>query len=368
MKLASVFLLSLTGLLTSSALAGDLPYLEEGPWDEVGLTRSSWPVLPSKAWLSPFAGLGAYIYLIDDGVDTTHDDLRGRVTSADINPAHFGNMRHGTAVAGVAAGTRYGVAKKARVIDVYGVTSPSSKTDVFNDALEWTLDDIVSYERQNVSVVNVSLSLAKRMTCPSNLETSFRRLYEAGIPVVVSAGDNSVPATMVCPAQLDTVITVSGMMTFWSGLMRAWGSNYGPTVDLFALSENIVVPVSHISDTDQYAPMRGTSVAAAHASGMIAALLARDERFGSMTPRQLKRWLQVEAHRMGMRDGRGEPNTPLVFTEDPELWQRGVGGLLTAGFFVGMAFVTMAVLIVTFDALMALIEGLPSIDNVRGMV
>jgi subtilisin family serine protease len=368
MKFASAALLPLSGLLASSALAGDASAPKQEPWDEVGLPRSSWPVLDPEAWHSTFSGLGSYIYVINDGVDATHNDLRGRVTTANLGPSGFEEMRGGTAVAGVAAGTRYGVAKMARIIDVYGVNSRARKTDIFNQALEWTLDDIVSYGRQNVSVVNVSLTLDKRMTCPDYLQASFRRFYEAGIPVVVSAGDKSIPAMTVCPAHLDTVITVGGMKHSGRNSARASGSNYGPTVDLFAVSDNIVVPTSSLFATDLYIPVSGTLVAAAHASGMVASLLAYDERFGEMTPDQLKRWLQVEARGMDMRDGRGLPNTRLVLADEPELWMRAVGGLMTAAIFVSMVYILMATLIVSLDALMALIEGLPRLANVQRMV
>lgn len=367
MRFASAVLLPLGGLLTSLALAGDVSAPKQDPWDEVGLPSSSWPIRNLEAWQNTFAGLGTYIYVIDDGVDATHEDLRGRVTSANLGTSGFEEMRRGTAVAGVAAGTRCGVAKKARVIDVYGVNSRGRKTDMFHNALEWTLGDIISYGRQNVSVVNVSFSLVKRTTCPSYLQASFRRLYEAGIPVVVSAGDDSIPTTTVCPAHLDTVITVAGMRPFGLGTTREPNSNYGPTVDLFAFSDNIVVPKSSIFATDSYAHVYGTAVAAAHASGMIASLLAHDERFGKMTPDQLKRWLQVEPRSMDMRDGRGPPNPPLVLADEPELWMLALTWCVTAAVFVGMVYVITATLIVLFDALIAFIEGLPELYNVERM-
>jgi cerevisin len=67
-------------------------------------------------------GSGVTIYVVDTGMDISHSDIVGR---ASHGPTFIGNTSdptdsngHGTFVAGVCIGTRYGVAKQANVISV----------------------------------------------------------------------------------------------------------------------------------------------------------------------------------------------------------------------------------------------------------
>lgn len=67
-------------------------------------------------------GSGVTIYVVDTGMDISHSDIVGR---ASYGPTFIGNTSdptdsngHGTFVAGVCIGTRYGVAKQANVVSV----------------------------------------------------------------------------------------------------------------------------------------------------------------------------------------------------------------------------------------------------------
>jgi cerevisin len=72
-------------------------------------------------------GQGVTIYVIDTGMDISHSDIVGRATHG---PTFIGNTSdptdsngHGTFVAGVCCGTRYGVAKQAQVVSVKALNS-----------------------------------------------------------------------------------------------------------------------------------------------------------------------------------------------------------------------------------------------------
>lgn len=87
----------------------------------VGLDRIDQHTQPlDGSFTYQFTGAGAHIYIMDSGVDTTSGEWAGRIgLSADCTDGPSqpfesnDDFGHGTAVASVAAGTTYGVAKQA---------------------------------------------------------------------------------------------------------------------------------------------------------------------------------------------------------------------------------------------------------------
>lgn len=72
-------------------------------------------------------GLDVTVYIVDTGMDISHSDIVGR---ASYGPSFIGNTSdptdsngHGTFVAGVCCGTRYGVAKESNIVSVKALNS-----------------------------------------------------------------------------------------------------------------------------------------------------------------------------------------------------------------------------------------------------
>lgn len=70
----------------------------------------------------PRAGNGVHVYVLDTGVDVLHYEFEHNRAvlgkSFIIKEPHEDLHGHGTAIAGVIAGIRYGVAKRARIVSV----------------------------------------------------------------------------------------------------------------------------------------------------------------------------------------------------------------------------------------------------------
>ncbi|KAF9523111.1 serine protease [Crepidotus variabilis] len=219
------------------------------------------------------AGSGVDIYLVDTGVRTTHTTFGGRArwgATFGGYPSADGNG-HGTHCAGTAAGSQYGVAKKANIIAV----------KVLSDAGSGAIADIVSglnYVKSQAASSGrpsiVSMSLGGSAT--TSLDNAVSSLTSAGVHVAVAAGNSNTDAGSTSPARAPSAVTV-GASTIADA--RASFSNYGSVVDIFAPGQD-VISAWGTSDTATN-QISGTSMATPHIAGLIAYVIGRD---GNTTP------------------------------------------------------------------------------------
>lgn len=240
------------------------------------------------------AGAGVDVYVLDSGIYAAHSEFTGRIAAgynavgsvntvgkADANGGNTANTNdcygHGTHVSGTAAGTTYGVAKKATIIPVRVLDCVGSGWDSWViGGLDWIAQ---RHQAGQPAVVNVSLSAG--IAIRSYVNT----LLAEGVVIVGAAGNAGVEGCIL-PAGLPGVISVGAVDDTTSLAQWPWasgGSNYGSCVDLYAPGHRITSAVN----TGPYntEPWYGTSMASPHVAGAAARLLSQNP---SLTPAQVR--------------------------------------------------------------------------------
>lgn len=236
-----------------------------GTW---GLDRTDQRTLPlSGSYTYPTTATNVHAYVIDTGIRTAHTDFGGRAT---VGRDFVGDGRngqdcdgHGTYVAGILGGSRYGVAKGVSLVAVRALDCAGQGTagDVIA-AVDWVTANAV-----RPAVANLSLGL---VGVYEPLDAAVRNSVAAGVTYAVAAGNGyGDDACGHSPASTAVAITV-GATTVSDA--RADFSDQGRCLDLFAPGEDIT-SAWNTSDTATHTS-GGTSIAAPHAGGAAALYLA----------------------------------------------------------------------------------------------
>lgn len=248
-------------------------------------------------------GEGVHIYIMDTGIRNSHEEFTGRIGAgynAVSNEDAADCNGHGTHVASTAAGTTYGVAKKATIHPVKALGCDGTGTgQELVAAINWMQTNAPSG-----SVVNMSLGAGKS----PYLNSLVAGLVTKGVTAVVAAGNDNQNACNVSPASEASAITV-GASTQADG--RASFSNFGSCVDIFAPGTQ--TKAAWYTGDSHTRILQGTSMASPHVAGAAALYLKANS--GS-TPAQVKTGL-LSAATSGVLSGvNGSPNKLLYVKFD----------------------------------------------------
>jgi type VII secretion-associated serine protease mycosin len=221
------------------------------------------PMQLAKAQELGNGGEGVTIAVLDTGIDTTHQDLRGATSPGydTLRQAPSGNSDssgHGTGIATLIAGRGHGsgdgllgVAPRSKVMAV----TPSGDTVYAAEGIRWAV-------AHGAKVINMSFGLP-----PSD---AIRRAVDEAVAadvVLVAASGNEHQAVAV-PAALPGVLAVGAVD---QNNRVAGFSNYGKELDLVAYGTRI--PAARPGN--EYTVVKGTSDSAALVSGVAALIRAR---------------------------------------------------------------------------------------------
>jgi len=215
-------------------------------------------------------GSGVTAYIIDTGIRITHNEFKDEAsgdqrarwgTNTSGDDEDFDCNGHGTHVAGTVGGSKYGVAKNAKLVAVKVLNCEGSGTYAgVIKGIEWAIKDAIGKK----ATANLSLGGPTSQA----VDLAVRNLHNSGVPTVVAAGNENKDACTASPARERSVITV-GSST--KDDVRSSFSNYGECVDIFAPGSDITA--SWIGGDDDVKTISGTSMASPHVCGAVALLL-----------------------------------------------------------------------------------------------
>jgi subtilisin family serine protease len=220
------------------------------------------------------SGDDVLVAVIDSKIDAQHPDLAGVIVDeydalGTPAPAHV----HGTGMAGaIAAHAKLiGVAPKVKLLAVRAFTgeNESAQATTFNilKSIDWAAS-------KNARIINMSFAGPPDPMVRDMLGKAHAR----GIVLIAAVGNAGPRAPPLYPAADPDVIGVTATDADDKLLPVA---NRGPQVTVAAPGVQILAP----APDGAYQVTTGTSVAAAHASGVAALLLARNPR---LTPDQVR--------------------------------------------------------------------------------
>jgi len=273
-------------------ILGDCDY----PW---GLYR----INANIAW-NTTKGFGSKIAILDTGIQTNNSDFTGRIKMC---TSYVGTLNceddhgHGTHVAGIAAGTNYGVAPEAYI---YAIKVCDKDGYCYDDAIRAGIidarkgpDGIIGTE-DDATVISMSFGGDTGLSRATY--TELKNAYKQGIVLVAAAGnDGPFSNSIDYPAAYPEVISVAAVdssdnVPNWSS--RGSTSSKCPSNPANKGCMELAAPgVNILSDFNDGTTRcwSGTSMAAPHVSGTVA--LVKSVKPG-LTPIEVRQLLWETAY------------------------------------------------------------------------
>lgn len=231
-------------------------------------------------------GKSIRVGVVDTGINFYHPDLqrnvKGGINIVDPSSLPLDDNGHGTHVSGIigASADSFGIVGVAPAVSLYAIkvmdAEGRGKLDDLLHGIAWAI-------RNDIHILNISITDDSFMS--PDLIDAVQKAIERGIFIVAAAGNNGYPEgfddTVLSPARIPEVIAVAALD---HANEKCPFSAAGPSIDIAA-------PGASIYSTylgSEYTVLSGTSMAAAHVSG-VAAILR--QRHPQASPQQIKNML-----------------------------------------------------------------------------
>ncbi len=234
-------------------------------------------------------GSNVLVAVIDSAIDGTHPDLSGAIVDqydavGKSEKPHY----HGTGMVGAIAAHQklLGIAPNARILAVHAFSSttrqsPEATTRQILAGLEWAIS-------KGARVINMSFAGPH----DPMLQLAMKNAAAKGVVLIAASGNLGPKSPPLYPAADPHVIAVTATDEHDKSFAQAVR---GPHVAVSAPGVDVMVP----APDDAYQLTTGTSVAAAHVSGVAALLLERHPTANAATILEV---LTSTAKKLGTKD------------------------------------------------------------------
>lgn len=208
-------------------------------------------------------GQGVNAYVIDSGIRIDHPQFEGRARNGiDLTPEGINDYNgHGTHVAGLIGSSQFGVSKYVELVSVKALDRfGSGSLSMIISAIEFAVKDMNQTKRRGVA--NLSLGAAKNRALNKVVDAA----VDAGLVMVVAAGNENANACSTSPASAHKAITVGSIDDLDDSLTSF--TNWGSCVDIFAPGK--FVASANIRNTEVPLILSGTSMSAPQIAGLVA--------------------------------------------------------------------------------------------------
>jgi len=264
--------------LSGETLASSSPAVTAGDPAQYTSTKLRLPEAHAYA-----KGNGVVVAVIDSSIDGAHPELNGAIAGRfDVLRASETPDAHGTGIAGaISARARLlGVAPAARILAVRAFDGAKAESTTFNimTGIDWA-------STHGARVLNMSFAGPRDPLIGRELAAAYRK----GIVLVAASGNAGPNSPPLYPAAEPVVIAVTATDAEDNVLVA---SNRGSHIWVAAPGTHIL----HAAPNATYRISSGTSLAAAHVSGIVALLL---ERQPDLTPDSVRNILFSTAVDLG---------------------------------------------------------------------
>jgi len=247
-----------------------IPEMEEA---EVSPEAATWGLNKIGADQRSGTGRSTFIFVLDTGVRVSHQEFNGRAVpylDMSVGTPSFCNgdascaadrQGHGTHCAGTAAGSSVGVAPGATVASIKVLSDSGS------GSFSWSYYALDVLAQISSRPAVASMSLGGSGTSQA-MRDAVNSAVNAGVTVVVAAGNDNSNACNFSPAFVPSAITVGSTTSLDQ---RSSFSNYGSCTDIWAPGSSVVS--AGVSSDSSYSTLSGTSMACPHVSGGAALVL-----------------------------------------------------------------------------------------------